>query len=128
MSQVSGRYLTQYEVYYKRLDPAGENRIGAMEAAGFLKKSGLPDEQLGKIWDLSDPDGKGHLDRAGFFVACKFVALVQDRQDLLACNLKNESPAPNFGDATAPGAPTAKMPNKPGSSWEGWIGKLERLR
>ncbi len=111
---MSSRYLTQYEVYYKRLDPDGENKIGAAEAASFLKKSGLSDEQLGKIWDFSDPDGRGFLDRAGFFVACKFVALVQDHQDLLPCNLKNESPAPNFGDATAPGAKTAKMPGRPG--------------
>lgn len=65
-----------------------------------------------QIWDLSDPDGKGTLDRRGFFSACKLVALVQDHQDCLVCNLKNESPAPNFGDATAPGAPTAKQPTK----------------
>jgi len=32
----------------------------------------------------------------------------QDSQPLMACNLKNECPAPNFGDATAPGAPVAK--------------------
>ena len=48
------------------------------------------------------------MDRTGFFAACKLVAVVQDHQDCLACNLKNESPAPNFGDETAPGAPTAK--------------------
>jgi hypothetical protein len=35
--------MTQYEVYYKRLDPETKNEIGAMEAATFLKKSGLPD-------------------------------------------------------------------------------------
>jgi epidermal growth factor receptor substrate 15 len=69
-----------------------------------------------QIWDLSDPDGKGTLDRNGFYVACKLVALVQDHQDLMVCNLKNESPAPNFGDATAPGAPTAKPVAKPSPS------------
>ena len=47
--QVSGPYLTQYEVYYKRLDPNGENKIGALDAATFLKKSGLSDETLGKV-------------------------------------------------------------------------------
>ena len=59
-----------------------------------------------QIWDLSDPDGKGHLDRRGLFAACKLVALAQDRQDVMVCNLLNECPAPNFGDATAPGAHT----------------------
>uniref|UniRef100_A0A8C2DFX2 Epidermal growth factor receptor pathway substrate 15-like 1a n=1 Tax=Cyprinus carpio TaxID=7962 RepID=A0A8C2DFX2_CYPCA len=36
---------------------------GPTEAALFLKKSGLPDITLGKIWDLADPDGKGFLDK-----------------------------------------------------------------
>ena len=132
--QVAGPYLTQYDVYYKRLDPNGANQIPAMDAAGFLKKSGLTDEILGKIWDLSDEGAKGYLDRKGFFAACKFVALsqvririlisfdgvylkcvgltLQDCQDVMICNLKNESPAPFFGDATAPGAPIAKGAKK----------------
>ena len=47
--QVSGPYLTQYEVYYKRLDPEAKGEIGAMDAAKFLKNSGLADEFLGKV-------------------------------------------------------------------------------
>ena len=47
--QVSGPYLTQYEVYYKRLDPESKGEIGAMDAAKFLKNSGLADEFLGKV-------------------------------------------------------------------------------
>ena len=47
--QVAGPYLTQYEVYYKRLDPKEENEIGAVEAATFLKKSGLSDDILAKV-------------------------------------------------------------------------------
>ncbi len=109
---MSGPYFTQYEVYYRRLNPDQKNEIGAVDAATFLKKSGLGDDVLGKIWDLSDVGSKGALDKTGFFAACKLVALVQDHQDCLVCNLRNESPAPNFGDATAPGAPTAKAPAK----------------
>ena len=47
--QVSGPYLNQYEVYYKRLDPEERNEIGAMDAAKFLKLSGMSDENLGKV-------------------------------------------------------------------------------
>lgn len=47
--QVAGAFLQQYEVYYKRLDPEGKGEIGAMQAASFLKKSGLPDDVLGKV-------------------------------------------------------------------------------
>ena len=46
---MAGPYLPQYEIYYKKLDPEGKNEIPAMAAAGFLKKSGLSDEQLGKV-------------------------------------------------------------------------------
>ncbi len=87
-----------------------------MDAAGFLKKSGLSDEQLGKIWDISDPDGKGHLDKAGLFVACKMVALIQSDMPLTVDNARVECHAPNFGDATAPGAPVAKVAAKKGGS------------
>ena len=47
--QVAGPYLPQYDVYYKKLDVDGKGEIGAMEAATFLKKSGLSDEMLGKV-------------------------------------------------------------------------------
>jgi hypothetical protein len=47
--QVSGPYLNQYEVYYKRLDPGEKNEIGAMDAAKFLKLSGMSDDNLGKV-------------------------------------------------------------------------------
>ena len=46
---MAGPYLPQYEIYYQKLDPEGKNEIPAMAAAGFLKKSGLSDEQLGKV-------------------------------------------------------------------------------
>lgn len=50
---MAGPYLPQYEVYYKKLDPEGKGEIGAMDAATFLKKSGLPDEMLGKVRSLN---------------------------------------------------------------------------
>uniref|UniRef100_A0A8C9UHL6 Epidermal growth factor receptor pathway substrate 15 like 1 n=1 Tax=Serinus canaria TaxID=9135 RepID=A0A8C9UHL6_SERCA len=52
-----------YETYYKQVDPTYTGRVGASEAALFLKKSGLSDIILGKIWDLADPEGKGYLDK-----------------------------------------------------------------
>ena len=51
--QVAGPYLTQYDVYYKRLDPQGQNEIGAVDAAKFLKFSKLSDEILGKVGQKS---------------------------------------------------------------------------
>merc|ERR1711953_172170 len=114
--EVAGPYLPQYEIYYNKLDPEGKNEIAAMDAAGFLKKSGLSDEMLGKIWDLSDPNGKGFLDKAGMFVACKMVALVQSDTPLTIDDARFQCPAPNFGADTAPGAPVAKVAPKQGGN------------
>jgi len=115
--EVAGPYLPQYDVYYKKLDADGKGEIGAMEAATFLKKSGLSDEMLGKIWDMSDPRGKGFLDRGGLFVACKMVALVQSDTPLTIDNARVQGiPAPNFGADTAPGAPVAKVAPKKGGN------------
>ena len=113
---MAGPYLPQYEVYYKKLDPEGKGEIGAMDAATFLKKSGLSDEMLGKIWDMSDPGGKGFLDKTGLFVACKMVALVQSETPLTVDNARVQCPAPNFGADTAPGAPVAKVAPKKGGN------------
>ena len=110
-----------------------------MDAASFLKKSQLSDEILGKviiydettmqiyvfkmtflsiskIWEMSDPQGKGFLDKQGLFVACKLVALVQCEQPLTVDNARVECKAPNFGPVdTAPGAPVAQPGNKVGA-------------
>uniref|UniRef100_A0A7N9AWS9 Epidermal growth factor receptor pathway substrate 15-like 1b n=1 Tax=Mastacembelus armatus TaxID=205130 RepID=A0A7N9AWS9_9TELE len=52
-----------YENYYRQLDPGNTGRISAGDAAQFLKKSGLSDSTLGKIWDLADSEQKGYLDK-----------------------------------------------------------------
>ncbi|ELK26713.1 Epidermal growth factor receptor substrate 15 [Myotis davidii] len=45
------------------VDTGNTGRVLASDAAAFLKKSGLPDLILGKIWDLADTDGKGILNK-----------------------------------------------------------------
>ena len=65
---------------------------------------------------MSDPTGKGYLDKAGMFVACKMVALVQSDTPLTIDNARFQCPAPNFGDETAPGAPVAKVAPKQGGN------------
>ena len=60
---------------------------------------------------MSDPTGKGFLDKSGLFVACKMVALIQADVPLTIDNAFLDAstvPAPFFGPDTAPGAPTAK--------------------
>ena len=46
---MAGPHLPQYEIYWKRLDPADSGRVAPMDAAKFLKASGLSDHTLGKV-------------------------------------------------------------------------------
>ncbi|XP_052498597.1 epidermal growth factor receptor substrate 15-like 1 isoform X5 [Budorcas taxicolor] len=91
-----------YESYYKQVDPAYTGRVGASEAALFLKKSGLSDIILGKIWDLADPEGKGYLDKQGFYVALRLVACAQSGHEVALSNLNLNTPPPKFHDSSSP--------------------------
>ena len=68
-----------------------------------------------QIWEMSDPTGKGFLDKGGLFIACKMVALVQCDIPLTIDNARIDCKAPNFGAETAPGAPTAAGGAQPGA-------------
>lgn len=49
----------------------------AMQAVGFLTKSGLDRGVLKQIWDLSDVAGRGFLDPEEFYLALRLVAHAQ---------------------------------------------------
>ncbi|XP_039942590.1 epidermal growth factor receptor substrate 15-like 1 isoform X4 [Hirundo rustica] len=91
-----------YETFYKQVDPTYTGRVGANEAALFLKKSGLSDIILGKIWDLADPEGKGYLDKQGFYVALRLVACAQNGHDVNLSSLNLTVPPPKFRDTSSP--------------------------
>ncbi|KAF2898945.1 hypothetical protein ILUMI_07229 [Ignelater luminosus] len=80
-----------------------------MEAARFLKRSGLSDVVLSRVWDLSDPGGRGCLDKAGMFVALKLVALAQAGHDINLSNITHDMPPPKMGDIPLP-KPTKPPP------------------
>ncbi|XP_035764750.1 epidermal growth factor receptor substrate 15-like 1 isoform X1 [Neolamprologus brichardi] len=91
-----------YENFYRQVDPGNTGRVGPTEAALFLKKSGLPDLTLGKIWDLADPDGKGYLDKQGFYVALRLVACAQNSLEVSLSSLSLTVPPPKFKDTSSP--------------------------
>ena len=51
---------------------------------------------LCQIWELSDPNGKGFLDKDGFFTALKLIALAQCGKDVAMVNIQAQAPAPNM--------------------------------
>ncbi|MEQ2299909.1 hypothetical protein AMECASPLE_019795 [Ameca splendens] len=91
-----------YENYYRQLDLGNTGRISAGDAAQFLKKSGLSDSTLGKIWDLADSDRKGYLDKRGFFIAMRLVASAQGGNEISLNNLNQNVAAPKFRDTDSP--------------------------
>ncbi|XP_044223818.1 epidermal growth factor receptor substrate 15-like 1 isoform X3 [Thunnus albacares] len=91
-----------YESYYRQLDPGNSGKISAGDAAQFLKKSGLSDSTLGKIWDLADSERKGYLDKRGFFIALRLVASAQGGNDISLNNLNQTLAAPKFKDTSSP--------------------------
>ncbi|XP_063311494.1 epidermal growth factor receptor substrate 15-like 1 isoform X1 [Pelobates fuscus] len=91
-----------YESYYKQVDPSHTGRVGPAEAALFLKKSALSDNILGKIWDLADPEGKGYLDKQGFYVALRLVACAQSGHEVNLASLNVPVPPPKFHDTSSP--------------------------
>ncbi|XP_017266428.1 epidermal growth factor receptor substrate 15-like 1 isoform X1 [Kryptolebias marmoratus] len=91
-----------FESYYRQLDPGNTGKISPGDAAQFLKKSGLSDSTLGKIWDLADSDRKGYLDKRGFFIALRLVATAQGGNDISLNNLSQTVTAPKFRDTDSP--------------------------
>ncbi|CAG0896062.1 unnamed protein product [Darwinula stevensoni] len=86
----------------EKLDPANTGRVGALEAANFLKKSKLNANILGKIWDLADEGAKGYLDKAGFFMALKLISLHQNGREIAISNALLDTPPPDMGETPAP--------------------------
>ncbi|XP_020952326.1 epidermal growth factor receptor substrate 15 isoform X3 [Sus scrofa] len=91
-----------YEKYYRQVDSGSTGRVLASDAAVFLKKSGLPDLILGKIWDLADTDGKGILSKQEFFVALRLVACAQNGLEVSLNSLNLAVPPPRFHDTSSP--------------------------
>ncbi|XP_028982686.1 epidermal growth factor receptor substrate 15-like 1 isoform X2 [Diachasma alloeum] len=97
-TQVAGSHVAIYEAYYHQVDPNNCGRIGAMEAARFLKKSQLSDIILSKIWDMADPQSRGSLDKSGMFVALKLCAFAQAGHELNIANVNIDVPPPKMGE------------------------------
>ena len=88
-----------YDAYFRQVDPSGTGTVGAVEAASFLKKSGLSESVLHLVWNISDHGSRGYLDRKGFFIALKLISLAQNGKEVSTNNLSIPTPAPSFGES-----------------------------
>ena len=94
--EIAGVFFSHFLLYWNKLNKYNTGTVSATEAAKFLKLSGLPNETLKKIWELSDRDNRGCLDRQGLFTACKLVALCQSGKDADLGRLLDKAPLPKF--------------------------------
>ncbi|KAL6458984.1 hypothetical protein MHYP_G00324560 [Metynnis hypsauchen] len=108
-----------YDKYYRQVDPSGSGRVAAADAALFLKRSGLSDLVLGKIWDLADSERKGFLNKQQFFVALRLVACAQNGLEVALKSLSVAVPPPKFQDTSSPLLPGAVPVDSP------WVVKPE---
>ncbi|KAG7267634.1 hypothetical protein CRUP_026988, partial [Coryphaenoides rupestris] len=107
----------QYDHYYRQVDRGNTGQISAGDAAQFLKKSGLSDSTLGKIWELADSEHKGYLDKRGFFIALRLVASAQGGNDISLNNLNQTLAPPKFKDT---GSPLPSLPTSSTSTDSQW--------
>ncbi|XP_069555092.1 epidermal growth factor receptor substrate 15 isoform X2 [Brachyistius frenatus] len=91
-----------YDKYYRQVDQTGSGWVAAADAALFLKRSGLADLVLGKIWDLADSERKGSLNKQQFFIALRLVACAQNGLEVALKSLNVAVPPPKFHDTSSP--------------------------
>jgi hypothetical protein len=72
MSRFEEWEINKYWEIFSGLDPVG-GLLSGDKVATVLKNSQLPDDQLEKIWDLSDIDSDGNLDFEEFCIAMRLI-------------------------------------------------------
>lgn len=94
LKEIAGAHHETFEGYFIMVNTDNTGIIKALDAAKFLMKSGLSDVVLSRVWDLSDPNGNGYLDKTGFFTALKLVSLAQSGEQMKIVNLLMQLPNP----------------------------------
>ncbi|OXB73098.1 UNVERIFIED_CONTAM: hypothetical protein H355_012023 [Colinus virginianus] len=67
----------------------------------LLQTAKAAQKGLVKIWDLADPEGKGYLDKQGFYVALRLVACAQNGHEVTLSSLNLTVPPPKFVEEKA---------------------------
>uniref|UniRef100_A0A6I8PBG6 Epidermal growth factor receptor pathway substrate 15 like 1 n=1 Tax=Ornithorhynchus anatinus TaxID=9258 RepID=A0A6I8PBG6_ORNAN len=71
-------------------------------AQQFSTGNPLYESYYKQIWDLADPEGKGYLDKQGFYVALRLVACAQNGHEVNLSSLNLNMPPPKFHDTSSP--------------------------
>lgn len=70
---ISAEEKARYDESFNQLGPTSDDVLTGKKARKVLLKTGLPQEVLGKIWELADIDSDGNLDRDEFAIAMHLI-------------------------------------------------------
>jgi epidermal growth factor receptor substrate 15 len=87
-----------YEYHFAQADPHDHGIVSSIEANNYFQRAHLKSDQLKMIWNLADPHGRGYLDRRGFYIGLKLIALAQNSLDFNDySNIIKDIIPPNLG-------------------------------
>ncbi|KAH9898721.1 hypothetical protein F4778DRAFT_742734 [Xylariomycetidae sp. FL2044] len=72
----------RFDQFFADLDKSNKGFITGEEAVPFLSQSGLSEDALAQIWDLSDFKSEGQLNRDTFAVAMYLIRQQRSRRDV----------------------------------------------
>ena len=78
---ISKSQYALYEYHFAQADPHDHGIVSSIEANNYFQRAHLKADQLKIIWNLADPHGRGYLDRRGFYIGLKLIALAQNGLD-----------------------------------------------
>ena len=89
-----------YSALFQRADPESSGKVDGSTAVEFFRKSGLPNNVLRDVWNISVPNGEGFLDRERFYVALRLIALAQQGKpcttEAIMSNIEADVPTLSF--------------------------------
>lgn len=89
----------QFATWFQAADTDGDGRLTGGDAVEFFKRSGLPRDQLAKVWAMADSSRRGFLDQASFAKAMEYISVSQQVGDVSTELYEAEKAA---GHVTAP--------------------------
>ncbi|EYC34409.1 hypothetical protein Y032_0001g40 [Ancylostoma ceylanicum] len=111
LAQIAEHHLEHYEALFREANPGNLPAVAAVDAAAFLKRSNLNMQQLGQIWELSDYQRKGSLDKKGFFIAFKLVAAAQQGLPIAPLSVTATGLNPPHFEGIVPRPPSSHRPS-----------------
>ncbi|CAN0371041.1 unnamed protein product, partial [Hapterophycus canaliculatus] len=69
---------SKYERMFQKVVGASDGYLAGKRAVGLLRKSGLPQDTLAKVWTLADSDVDGRLSVKEFGIAMHLIGCVRE--------------------------------------------------